>query len=116
MRRHQAHLLDRLHLNRLYRNRRSVGQRPLVLTCLVIVAAFCFLILFVLGGDAGSISAQISPLSPLGAPAITDGAPLSLTQLPLINVMASGQAGLTRLALLLFGIIVGVGIVIWRKP
>ena len=86
------------------------------MACLVAAFAICLLVLFIPGGSAGYISAQISPLSPLGAPAITDGAPLSLTQMPLINVMASGQAGLTRLALLLFGIMVGVGIVIWRKP
>jgi hypothetical protein len=39
-----------------------------------------------------------------------------LSQLPLLNVMASGQAGLTRLALLLLCIILGAGIIIWRQP
>ena len=97
-------------------NPRVDGRQPLVLVGLVAVAALCFLIVIMPGGDAGSISAQISPLSPLGAPAVTGGAPLSLSQLPLINVMASGQAGLTSLALLLLGIILGVGIIIWRQP
>jgi len=111
MRWHHVHFL-----NRRFQIGRSAGRRPLILACLVATAVLCFIAIFIPGGDAGSISAQISPLSPLGAPAITDGAPLSLTQLPLINVMASGQAGLTRLALLLFGIIVGVSIIIWRQP
>jgi hypothetical protein len=111
MRQHQAG-----HLDRRFRNPHSRGRRPIVLVCLIAAAALCFLIVLIPGSDAGAISAQISPLSPLGAPAITGGAPLSLSQLPLLNVMASGQAGLTRLALLLLGIILGAGIIIWRQP
>ena len=113
MRRHHTHHQN---IHRRPTNGRSANHQPLVLSCLIVAAAICFLAVGMVGGEVGSVSAQISPLSPLGVQAVTGGASLSLTQLPLINVLASGQAGLTRLALLLLGIIVGVSVIIWRQP
>lgn len=101
--------------NRPFLHRRSSRRQRLVVACLLVAAAISLLVVAMPGG-ALSVSAQVSPLSPLGAPAVTGGAPISLAPLPRLNVMASGQAGLSRLALLLFGIIVGVSIILWRRP
>ena len=66
-------------------------------------------------GGLGYVSAQISPFSPLQT--VDSGGPIiSVSGPTLVNVMASGQASLTRLALLLITIVIGAGVIVWRQP
>lgn len=82
----------------------------------LIAAAFvCLMVAVFAGGDVTTVSAQISPLSPLYAVG-SDSPAITFIGVNKFNVMASGQAALTRLSLVLAGIIVGAGVFVWRRP
>ena len=89
--------------------RRRVAQVALVGAALV-----CLLAVGLAGDTAASVSAQISPLSPMYVLG-SDTPALSLIGLHKVNVMASGQNALTRLSFVLTGIIIGAGVFVWRK-
>lgn len=89
--------------------RRRVAQIALVGAALV-----CLLAVGLAGETAASVSAQISPLSPMYALG-SDTPALSLFGIHKVNVMASGQNALTRLSFVLIGIIVGAGVLVWRQ-
>ena len=95
------------------RSRRYRTNGALITTVLLCAALFSLApSLLVDGGHLAN--AQISPLSPLQA--VDSGGPaISLSGTTVINVMASGQAQLMRLALLLIAIIGGAAVLVWRQ-
>lgn len=82
---------------------------------LIFAGLICLLPALLPDNGLAHVAAQISPLSPLQTGG-SGGPSISVGGATLVNVMASGQAGLMSLALLLIAIIIGAGVIVWRQP
>ena len=81
---------------------------------LIFAALICLLPALLPDNGLVQVAAQISPLSPLQTGS-SGGPSISMGGATLINVMASGQAGLMSLALLLVAIIIAEFAVVSKR-
>lgn len=111
----QARTDMRQYLSNLF-NQNSRPHRPTLTVSLLAMAVLaCLTAVLLASGETTSFAAQISPILPLNG--VDSGGPsIALAPWPMVNVMASGQAALMRLALLLFAVIVSAGVIMWRRP